>query len=81
VLRAGNGEEDLRRQHVEVAGEHDRVAEVGEALDEAQQERVGERGRRSGHVTVRKTRALDARSVCAASSSDGLTAAMRRAGS
>ena len=42
VLRADDGEEDLGRQHVEVAAEHQRIAEVGEALDEAEQERVGE---------------------------------------
>ena len=51
VLRAGDGEEDLGRQHFVVAGEHDRIAEVGEALDESQQERIGERGpqQRPGH--------------------------------
>ena len=51
VLRPRDGEEDLGRQHLEISGQHDRVAEVGEALDEAQQERVGQRGpqQRPGH--------------------------------
>ena len=51
VLRAGDGEEDLGREHFVVSGEHDRVAEVGEAFDESQQERIGERGpqERPGH--------------------------------
>ena len=44
VLRADDGEEDLRRQHVEIAAEHQRIAEIGHALDEAEQEGVGEAG-------------------------------------
>ena len=44
VLGADDGEEDLGREHVEVAAEHQRVAEVGHALDEAEQEGVGEAG-------------------------------------
>ena len=64
VLRAGDGEEDLRRQHVVVAGEHDRVAEVGEALDEAEQERGRERrpqqrpGHRPEHAAARGAQRL-----------------------
>ena len=42
VLRADDGEEDLRRQHVEIAAEHQRIAEIGHAFDEAEQEGVGE---------------------------------------
>ena len=42
VLRADDGEEDLGRQHLVVAAEHQRVAEIGQALDEAEQEGVGE---------------------------------------
>ena len=42
LLRADDGEEDLGRQHLEIAAEHQRVAEVGEAFDEAEQEGIGE---------------------------------------
>ena len=42
VLGADDGEEYLGRQHVEIAAEHQRVAEIGHALDEAEQEGVGE---------------------------------------
>ena len=59
VLRAGDREEDLGRQHLEIAGEHDRIAEVGETFDESQQERIGERrtqerpGHRAEHAAAR----------------------------
>ncbi len=43
VLRAGHREEDLDGEHLEVARQHDRIAEIREAFDEAQQERIGER--------------------------------------
>ena len=43
-LGADHREEDLGRQHTEIAAEQDRVAEVGDGLDEADQERVGEAG-------------------------------------
>ena len=43
-LRADDREEDLGGQHAEVAAEQDRVAEVGDRFDEADQERVGEAG-------------------------------------
>ena len=43
-LRADDGVEDLGRQHRKVAAEKDRVAEVGNRLDERDQERVGEAG-------------------------------------
>ena len=42
VLGADDGKEDLGREHVEVPAQHQRIAEVGEALDEAQEEGVGE---------------------------------------
>ena len=42
VRGADDGEEDLRRQHLEIAAEHERVAEIRHALDEAEQEGVGE---------------------------------------
>ena len=51
VLGADDREEDLGRQHRELAADDDRVAEVGDALDEADQERVREAGlqERQGH--------------------------------
>ena len=64
VLRAGHREEDLGGQHVEVAGQHDRIAEVGEALDEAQQERIGQRrpqerpGDRAEYAPTRRAQRL-----------------------
>ena len=72
VLRADDGEEDLGRQHLEIAAEHERVAEVGEALDEAEQERVGEARPHQRQRDGAERRPALARSVCAASSSDGL---------
>ena len=42
VRGADDGEEDLGRQHLEIAAEHERIAEIGQALDEAEQEGVGE---------------------------------------
>ena len=44
VLRADDGEEDRGREHIEIAAQHQWVAEVGEALDKAEQEGVGEAG-------------------------------------
>src|SRR4029434_6711958 len=44
VLSTDHGEEDRDRQHLEIAAEDERVTEVGEALDEAEEERVGEPG-------------------------------------
>src|SRR5438093_4025780 len=44
VLSPDDRKENRDRQHVEIAAEDERVAEVGEALDEAEQERVGETG-------------------------------------
>ena len=44
VRGADDGEEDLGRQHLVVSGEHQRVAEIGHALDEAEQERRGRPG-------------------------------------
>ena len=43
-LRADDGKVDLGRQHAVVAAQHDRIAEIGNALDEADEERVGESG-------------------------------------
>ena len=42
VLRADDREEDLGGEHVEIAAEHQRVAEIRQALHEADQEGVGE---------------------------------------
>ena len=42
LLRADDGEEDLGRQHLEIAAEHQRIAEIGQAFHEAEQEGVGE---------------------------------------
>jgi hypothetical protein len=44
VARADDGEEDLGRQHLVAAAQHDRVAEIGEALDEGEQEGRREAG-------------------------------------
>ena len=41
-VRADDREEDLGRQHLEISAEHERIAEIREALDEAEQEGVGE---------------------------------------
>ncbi len=43
-LRADHREIDLGRQHAVVAAQHDGIAEVGDAFDEADQEGVGEAG-------------------------------------
>ena len=40
-LRADHREEDLGRQHAEVSAEQDGIAEVGDRLDEADEERIG----------------------------------------
>ena len=41
ILRgADDGKEDLGREHLEIAAEHQRVAEIRHALDEAEQEGV-----------------------------------------
>ena len=55
VLAADDREEDVGRKHVEIAAEHQRVAEIGEALDEADEEGVGEAGahQRPGHGAER----------------------------
>ena len=45
---ADHREEDLGRQNVEIAAENKRVAEIRHALDETQQERVGEAGSKEG---------------------------------
>ena len=42
MRRTDHGKENLCRQHLEIAAENQRVAEVGEALDKAQQKRVGD---------------------------------------
>jgi hypothetical protein len=42
LLHADDREVDRHRQHFEVAAEKQRIAEVGEAFDEHDQERVGE---------------------------------------
>ena len=44
VRRADHREEDLGRQDLVIAAEHERIAEIGHALDEAEQEGVGEAG-------------------------------------
>ena len=44
VLRADDGEENLGREHVEIAAQNQRISEIGHAFDEAQQERIGETG-------------------------------------
>ena len=72
-LGADDREEDLGRQHTEVAAQHDRVAEVGDRLDEADQERVREAGAHQRQRDRRERRQRLARSVCAASSIDGET--------
>ena len=48
VLGADDGEEDLGREHFVVPAEHQGVAEVGEALDETEEEGVGESGAHQG---------------------------------
>ena len=50
----------------------DRVAEVGDALDEPDEKGVGQAGFISGSVTVGRSFQALARSVCAASSMLGL---------
>ena len=73
-LRADDREEDLGRQHAEVAAEQDRVAEIGDRLDEADRgTRWRGPGRISGSETSANTRQRSARSVCAASSMLGDT--------
>ena len=42
VLRADDGKKDVGRQHVEIAAEDQRIAEIGKTLDEADQEGIGE---------------------------------------
>ncbi len=64
-LRADDREEDLGRQHAEVAAEHDRVAEVGDRLDEADQERVREARAASAAARRRRTCASDRRAASA----------------
>ena len=51
VGRADDRKEDLGRQHLEIAAEHQRIAEIGHALDEAEQEGIGDAGleQRPGH--------------------------------
>jgi hypothetical protein len=44
VRGSHDGEEDLNGEQLVVAGEDQRVAEVGHALDEAQEERVRNAG-------------------------------------
>ena len=43
-LGADDGEEDIGREHVVLAADDDRIAEVGEAFDEADEKRVGQAG-------------------------------------
>jgi hypothetical protein len=51
MLGADDGEEDFGREHVEIAAKDQRVAEIGHAFDEAQQEGIGQTGahQRPGH--------------------------------
>ena len=72
VRGADDGEEDLRRQHLEIAAEHERVAEIRQALDEAEQEGVGEARPHQRQRDGAERRPALARSVCDASSSEGL---------
>ncbi|MNS64726.1 hypothetical protein D3C72_978640 [compost metagenome] len=44
ILRADDGKEDFRRQNTMRAAEHQRIAEIRHALDEADQEGIGETG-------------------------------------
>ena len=71
-LGADHREEDLGRQHAEIAAEHDRIAEVGDALDEADQEGVGEarphqRQRDGGETCVQRSGAQRLRGFLEAS--------------
>ncbi len=47
-LGPDDGKEDLRREHAEVTAQHDRIAEVRDAFDEADEEGVGEPGAHQG---------------------------------
>jgi len=80
VLRTATAKKILIDSTSKLPRQDDRVCRKSARLsDEAEQKRVGERGRNNGQVTVRKTRPRVARRVCAASSRAGLTAVTRRA--
>ena len=42
MLRADDREEDLGREHIVIATQHQGVAEICQAFDEAEEERIGE---------------------------------------
>ena len=75
VLGADDGEENFSGKHVVVPAEHERIAEIGHALDEPQQKRVCQAWtyQRPGTCIVRNVCQRLARRVWAASSMDGLT--------
>ena len=65
ILCADDGEKNFGRQHIEISAEHERIAEIRHAFDEAEQKRVGKAGPHQWQATPSQKSASDLRATSA----------------